>query len=290
MRKYFSIGNVICGIVAIGCLIGMVAVFGEASMNIALIEDAIVVPGTQVLAENDGKIVLVSGRITNNEFYAFDDTFEVEADSPILKRSVDMYQWVKYTRDDEDYYTTEWSNAKPIVYSDNPRDKPYQDKMSCASVWVGEYELSPEIVAKLEPHGEWTRLRGLSGSVAARYGMEFVNDTFYIYNDLDNEYVDVGDTRIQFETLNISRLGDITILARQDGHMLNQHTPRENVMYPLGNIYSGRKTLEEVLKEEEGELNFAKWVFIILTLVFALLTALLTWMNVKYYVPKVKNT
>ena len=286
MKKYLSKGNVIWGLVTILFIIMTATLFEEASLTMPLIRAAEKAQSDKVAPENDGKIVVVSGRIKADGYSTRDETFNVFVDAPILRRNVDMYQWVKYYERDrnnqmEERFRREWSDAEPIYHGDNPRSKPYQSRMFYSEVMLGEYELSQELVAKLQPHGSWTPVSGLGGGTAEKYGMVLTNDVYYIYHDIENKYVDVGDTRIHFHALDISDLGDITVLAKQEGNMLTVHRVKDN-LYPLGDIYAGIKGVEEVAGKEEDDYVYAKWVLAGFTVFFAFLTALFTWLNVRY--------
>jgi len=249
-----------------------------------LIRAAETAQSDRVAPENDGRIVLVSGRISADGYFAHDETFDVRVDAPILRRNVDMYQWVLYrsNRNEEDEYRRQWSDREPTFHRDNPRSKPYQGRMFYSQVMLGEYELSQELLAKLEPHGSWTPVRGLGRATAERFGMVLADNVYYIYQNLESRFVEVGDTRIYFHALNISDLGDITVLARQDGNMLTVHRVDDDRFFMMGNIYAGIIGVEEVASIEEGEFAFATWVFVGLTVFFAFLTALVTWLNVGY--------
>jgi len=283
VKKYLSKGNIICGIITFLLIMLTTMLFEQASLTIPLIQAAVKAQSDKVMQENDGRIVLVSGRFSADGYSAWDDTFEVRVDAPILRRNVDVYQWVKDTEksrsdDDVEYYKMEWSDAKPISFRDNPTSKPYQGKMFYSEAMFGEYKLSPDLVSKLEPHGSWIPVKGLSEGTAEKYGMVLENDIYFIYNDIEGEYLDVGDTRIYIYALDISDLEDITVLARQEGNMLTMHMVKDDV-YPLGNIYGGIKSAEEISGEEEDDFVYAKWTAVIFTAIFALITALITWSN-----------
>ena len=286
MKKYLSKGNVIWGLVTILFIIMTATLFEEASLTMPLIRAAEKVQSDKVAPENNGKIVLVSGRIKADGYSARDETFDIRVDAPILRRNVDMYQWVKYYERNrnnqmEEHFRREWSDAEPIYHEDNPRSKPYQGRMFYSEVMLGEYKLSQELAAKLAPHGSWTPVGGLSGGTAEKYGMVLTNDIYYIYHDIENEYVEVGDTRIYFHALDISGVENITVLAKQEGNMLTVHRVKDN-LYPLGGIYAGIKGVEEVAGKEEGDYAYAKWVLAGFTVFFAFLTALFTWLNIGY--------
>jgi len=152
--------------------------------------------------------------------------------------------------------------------------------MFYSEIMLGEYKLSPELVSKLEPHGSWIPVMELDGGTAEKHGMVLKNDVYYIYHDIESEYLDVGDTRIYFHALDISGLeeGDITVLARQEGNMLTVHMVKDDV-YPLGKIYGGIKGVEEIAGEEEDDFVYAKWTAVIFTAIFGFITALITWSN-----------
>ena len=282
MKRYLSKGNIICGIVAILFLIMAAFYSEEATLTLEAIKEAIPMSSERLDPGNDGKIVLVSGPIYVDGYSAWDETFDADIDAPILRRTVEMYQWVRYfDSHNDEYYQREWSDANPIYYRDNPDSKPYQDRKFYSEFTFGQYELSPEIVAKLERHGTWIPVGGLSSRTAERFGMHLINDVYYIFQDMQNPNVEVGDTRITFQALDIYDVFDITVVAKQEGNMLVQHRLRDE-LYPLGNIYNGIRDARSILDEEESEFAFGKWVLGGLAVVFIIATVLITRANAKY--------
>ena len=278
MKKYLSKGNIICGIITIILLLMTFSTFEGASNSMPLIQEAVTASSDKVIPENDGKIVIISGRIAGEGYSAVDDTFDIEVDTPLLKRKVEVYQWVKKQgahsqRKDDEYYEREWSDANPILYGSNPWEKPYENKTFYSTVKLGSYEISTDLVSKLEPLGERVTVEGLSSRTAEKFGMVLADDFYYIYQDLDVDYVEVGDARISYSALDISDLREITILAKQEGNMLVAD------VFPIGNIYAGILGIDEVTSKAAEDVAYAKWTALILTFIFALITAYITWNN-----------
>jgi len=286
MRKYLSVGNVVCGLITIFLLFAAIVMLDQEEQTMEALGGAVEAPVDRVLSANEGKVVVVSGKISHTGYSAYDETFEVGVDSPILKRNVDMYQWVEYTEsygnDIEYYYEREWSDSNPIRYSDNPSSKPYESRMFYSEVMLGEYRLAPELVEKMRFMGKWADVAGLGRGAADKYGLILSDDVLYYYQNPAGQYVDVGDARIYYEALDISGLSDITVAARQEGDMLVELRGDNNV-FLVGNIYDGVMSAADVFGAREDDFAFAGITALVLILIFGLITALITRGNIKKY-------
>jgi len=284
MRKYLSIGSVICGILTFFFIGLTILSFDQEAQTLDALGNAVEAPSDRVLPENEGKVVVVSGRIASDGYFAFDETFEVGVDSPILRRNVDVYQWVKKTEGmgeaEEEYYEREWSDAKPVMYGDNPSSKPYEGRVFCSEFRLGEYRLAPELVEKFRFLGQWVDVGNLGWEAVDKYGLVLSGDAYYYYQNPGGQYVDVGDAKIYYEALDISGLSAITVAAKQEGDMLVELRGDGN-MFLVGDVFSGVMSAEDVFGAREDDMAYAKVVGFVLIIIFGAITALLVRGNIK---------
>ena len=92
MGKYLSIGNVVCGILFILGIILAIRTFEQIGRSAPLIKNAVEIKDGKVLPENEGKLVLVSGKMTADGT-AGDPDFEMTAESPYQDKT--FYSGVK---------------------------------------------------------------------------------------------------------------------------------------------------------------------------------------------------
>jgi hypothetical protein len=247
----------------------------------------VIVSGGRISPENEGKLVLVSGKIVTDGYDATDETFGITVDTPILQRHVYVYQWVKNTDDDDDiYYEMEWSENRPISYRSNPKSKPYESQSFYSTVMLGEYELALDLIEQLHSfdsdlrfYTSYVPVTGLNQETADKYKMTINNDAYFIYLDEDSEYYTIGDTRIEYEALDIGRLEYITVIGKQEGDFLTLYMVKDR--YELGKLFNGILKLDEVLTNYEDDFSFAKWGALFFTGIPALIAVLITMMNVK---------
>lgn len=130
----------------------------------AVSKHAVSVPSSPVNRANDGKTVVVSGKVTTDQ--SLSDGIVSVPNVLVLHRSVEMYQWVEHVRtrrsgnrDVVSYsYTKEWSsalhNSAKFHHKDgheNRRNFPMQPAtLSASAANLGDFRLDKKHVSKLE--------------------------------------------------------------------------------------------------------------------------------------------
>ena len=152
------------------------AVGKDVGKEIQDIEKKLVkVEDAKVLAENEEKLVLVSGK-AEREKIVTDDEFKVSTEGTKLVRKVEMYQWVEYetwnseTSEDEYDYDLIWSDSlledtyfeyRDTLFSEkhiNPDTMPYENITFYNPIKIGDFELSKEQIEKIPTTGVYTDL------------------------------------------------------------------------------------------------------------------------------------
>ena len=240
----------------------------QERLSMPLIRNAAVVTDGKVLPANEGRLVLVSGTITA-EGTASDPDFDVTVQSPCLERVVEVYmKRHKY----ENNKKVEYNSWEQFRIKDKRFDKTIENHAFYSSAKIGEFELSPDCLDKLE--SPKVRVHELPQSAADKYGMKlFKNGTYYLPNEregLNKVIADLlevdesagyseGDARISYRMIDPAQLGVVTILAKQQGGVLTTCYPSgKEGEYPINKIYDGVVSLDEVIRQEESSYKVAK--------------------------------
>ena len=275
MKKYLSIGNIICGILTFALLAATISLFAQVEASMPLIKSAVVITDGKVLPENEGKLVLVSGNVTADGSIVRDPVFDVTVQSPYLERIVEVFQWEEDS--DGDSYM-EWSRKISYSSTSNPRSKPFDDMSFYSTAKVGEFELSPEHLDKLSEIA--VDVKDLEPSYDAN--IDTFNTYYYYSTDPSSAFSLIGDAIITFRMIDPAHLGRITVLAKQEGGRLTDYNAAEN-KYPINYLFHGVLSFDEVLAQVESDNKMGKIVSIILTVLFAGLTVLFTKRRISRY-------
>jgi hypothetical protein len=283
-----AIGAVICGALAILTLFLTIKAFSQWSNMQPLREGAVVIKDGKVLPENEGKLVLVSGRVTVEDSEVSDTQFDVAVKSPYLSRIVEMRQWktINQKGNMADYVI--WSTALGIKQQEfegekyiNPEKFPFDASVFKADVpfMLGEFELSEKFIEKYVT-GRLTRVTELTQSGADRNSVDLdkTNNWYYCHSDfktlvgnsVNAGIFDIGDARVFFLMLDTDNPGEITVMAKQENGRLVAYDNDD--ISPIAVMHDGIKTKEEVIATEQSDDNAGAVVSIVLTVIFAGLT------------------
>ena len=279
LRNLISVTGVFL-LLTVLCLIWNIWISARGDGAIPLIKNAVVITDGKVLPENEGRLVLVSGKVTAHGSTTTDPVFELTVASPYLRRKVAKYHWYKPTEDRYGYY--DWLQEKNdcTINKDGSIDTrfatqsgwPYQDQIFYSTAKIGEFELSPDHLHKLQ--SSMVRVTGLKPGVAEKLGIQALNDIEYHIpvNKNSKGYHD-GDFDIYFRMLDMSKVGDVTILAKQEGSKLTYYTYGGS--YSISELYNGIVSRSEILAEEESDAIANKIITGVVTGIFASITVIL---------------
>lgn len=146
--------------IALAIIVAVVGFFAmDTSGDVEAINGAVYVEDGKVLPENEGKVVIVAGKVTPVS-PLFDELTGVELPGVIAKRSVERYER-ESVEDEEGYsYILDWN---PTVLGE---DNEFNEMVSCnliADCMVGEFHLDENICHHI---AHVTRYGGLDKSVA----------------------------------------------------------------------------------------------------------------------------
>ena len=265
-----KIGNSFKGIAAgfIMIIIGVVLLWWNEGNNVKNLKTTaelektyIEVKSDTVDSKNEGKLVATSGKIINEEELT-DSKFGVTIKTPVLTRTVEMYQWDEKSDNDEDgdttyYYEKKWSDT--IIDSssfhqsghENPDHKLYDDEVFTSSdVKVGTFSLSNDQLMMLSTKGTYTDF-----DQEVIHSLDLTVSNNYITNSSNIDSPKIGDVRISFHYNDST---EVSVLAVQKGNSFAPFTSSagKTVSRVMDGIHTGKEMIEEI----KAENNLLKWI------------------------------
>ena len=221
-------------------------------------KEVIEISSSQVLPENDGKLVATNGDLVVTDEAVSDDTFVVSEKTPCLRRIVEMYQWEETENSDDDgtsySYSQKWSeDILEISHSNshqNPTVMPYSSKSFIANeVKIGEYKLSTEQKENLSTETECNITESALIEGYNLYGN-------YITNSSDINSPQIGDIRISWKYNNWDKA---SVLAVTAGDSFKDYLSKSNVT--INRVDKGILSSADLIQNQENENNMMKWIF-----------------------------
>jgi len=207
----------------------------------------------KVNPDNEGKLVLVTGKIS------FDKAAELLKDEPFInsfKIERTVKDFVSYKGDDgKTHY--EWKERESYVSDGaDPIDAVYTQTLT-VNPYIGEFYLDDTGLKKVPTNDSYNE-GTLFGSLKYN-GMEFTNSG-------DEE--EPGDVSITYDYYNTSKNDYLTVLAKQSGKSFKPYSFDKEEVY---SVYEGKIDSEEKLTAQFGEQtkrsNRGKIAFIIIIVV-----------------------
>ena len=263
-----------------GIIVGILLLFGGIGLlwwneqnnvknikNVKELRDQVVdVSSESVKDEFNGKLIATSGKLDYNNDTITDSLFGINAQTPVLVRTVEVYQWVESseTKDDTTTYTysKEWSE-KLVDSSDfnspsgheNPSVKKYESERfeTEETLKVGAYSLISSF-KKLLPADKTV---GIDETIQLPEGYKIYNK--YITNSADVESPVVGDIRISYAKNDYK---EVSVLGKQTGDTIGEYTTKKNTN--IKKLVSGETNGAGMINEIESANNMMKWIYRVL--------------------------
>jgi hypothetical protein len=220
---------------------------------------------------HEGSLVHMSGTADSGDTLA-DDLFDVALSALRLQRKVEMYQWKERkqtrrkkktgggTRKVTRYsYSKVWSTTlirssrfKRRSGHENPTAMPFSSETFDARVTVGAFQLSPELVQKID---NWESLEvdvaGPLPEILEGQG-EIYGEGFYLGHNAGAPQI--GDVRITFAAV---FPGTVSLVASQEGGALATYRTRSGGT--LGLLQTGEHSAEEMFKTARDHNRLLTW-------------------------------
>ena len=263
MKNSFSgiIGGIIILLIGIGVLI-----FNERNSvknihNIKELKDNYVdVDSSKVDKEYDGKLIVTSGKLDFGDVELTDATFNISVKTPLLIRTVEMYQWDEEKTDKDDKTTYDykkvWSDdlikSSDFKYQDghtNPGSLPYEGKSETAEyLKVGEYKLSSSFNSLLKAESKYSDLA--NATLPEGYTVK----DGYITNSTNLNEPQVGDVRISFS---YASYADVSVLGKLSGDTITEYVTKENSK--IKHFTDGTHDGKDIITSMEKGNKLLKW-------------------------------
>lgn len=194
-----------------------------------------------ISASNDGLLIFTTGPVNMKDID--DEQYDVSVESQILKRKVEMYQWVENIDENgKASYSQEWreeyidsNNFKDMENHVNPEKSVESIVKYANGIRIGSYLLTDEQLNRIETNKIYT---DLSESVAKDYKYN-IKDNYYTTSSGKTK---IGDIRISFL---YSSNTNMSLFAIQDGENLKDYVT--NTGNNISKLYSGELNPNEVL-------------------------------------------
>ncbi|MCQ2978976.1 MAG: TMEM43 family protein [Clostridia bacterium] len=233
----------------------------NGSSKIDELKNATVLNDSTLNGENEGKLVLVTGPFSFVS--ATDNTTGVTCFSPVLKRSVEMYQydydtntkivdtvWSKnmggeVLEDGEGYTLTD---NRGIAYQ-NPR-KELEDETFFGEATVGDYNLDKSLLVKMNAKD---KVVAKSDDVRAVYnGKELTYENEYFTTCPETGREIVGDIRIKYNEKDVTNVNEVTVLGLVSNGTIMEYTTDKGAV--VAACKCGKASLDSIIKEiEQGD-------------------------------------
>ena len=248
-------GKIILAIVVIYFIIfAVINVNKEKNYNQDILENAVFVTDGQVNAENEGKIVVVSGKVEYDEAVTF---LELEDFSSIkVNRKVEDYLRVEKG----DKTTNQWvERLEPLSNPDGDFLKELVSEEKVSKVSIGEFVLDQKGL-ELIPTDSYYSKQEFIGELTTS-GIDYMRDPH-------EEDLRVGDMRITYKYYDLDKYPNMSILAVQKGNSFEpyQVDKKTSVYQIFTKKVTNKEALEEELKTNVKKTTKGKTLFILMIL------------------------
>ena len=265
-RMKNSVSGIFGGIILI--LIGIVVLVINERRNVINIRDTkeltnayVDVSSESVDKDNEGKLIATSGTLDYNNETLRDGTFNISISTPVLVRTVEVYQWEEEKQESDNSttynYNKVWKNE--LIDSSkfnsssnhtNPTSKPYEDERLYASeLKVGAYKLSSSFNSLISANNTIDNLA--DATIPEGYS---INGNF-ITNSEDPEQPAIGDIRISFK---YATYKDVSVMGKLNNGSIVEYTTKEksNFIFFTDGTHDGKYM---ITSKEKGD-KMMKWI------------------------------
>ena len=286
--KKISIAGSLCLLFAI--FIFAISFFTDKKMKslVSEIEQNMVeVEGDKILPENEGKLVLVKGRIESGKESLKDPLFGTTIHTIKMTRVVEVYQWQETEhvtttntgynnrRERKYHYTYKEGWFRKIIKSNsfhvgghvNPSQKAIEDEVFVGKAFLGDYELSKHFINELKADTPFDKL---SEETARSHGMNIFR--YYYTTSKPQSLTKIGDIRVSFGYIDENKLPLVTILARQTGNTFDTYIAQNG--RSLNEFWFETLDKEKVIAKFAEDAASSKSCSLVMSVIFAIIGVL----------------
>ena len=230
-------GKIILLIIVVYFIIfAVINVNKEKDINKKILDKVIYVTDGKINKKNEGKLVLVTGKVGYDSLVSF---IELPEDFGTIKISREVEDFVKEYNEDTKKYNYDWKERKtPLKNSEDDYLKQIVSEEKTSNITIGEFKLDKKgidliptkIYSEAESIGELTTT-----------GIAYERDPW-------EEDLKEGDIRLSYKYYDIKKNPYITILAVQKGDSFEPYKiDKKDSVYEL---YVGKVNTKEKLTKE----------------------------------------
>ena len=266
-------------VVAVVIFLSLKALKQDNGIKPEILDNVVILDEAKVLPENEGKLVLISGKV-ETDYYLTDDDLGLELDTCKAKKSVEMYQYT--IKNDELDYKWDENVQYEYVTNDSGRrfynpEKSIESSETCDEAYIGEF-LIPEGLTKQLPYNATIK------DLPKIDGFRIKDD--YLTNS--GAVAEVGDLRIRVSYTDLEKLGEVSILAKQVGDSFEEY--KLNTNYNAFNVYQNKITNKDELgKQIDQNSEDMKIMIIVVIIVIIIIGIVLFREDIKNLIEKTKS-
>ena len=228
----------------------------EKVMNKDILKKVVYVTDGVVNPKNEGKLVLVSGKISYRNLVGF---IELENFNSIkVNRKVEYY--VKVHDEGDDDYEYKWVERKnPLKNSGGDYLKKIVSEEKISSVKIGDFDLDEKGLYLIPTDKYYTKQEKVG---------DLITKGIYYSNDPDEENLKEGDIRITYKYFDLDKNPYLSVLAVQKGNSFVPYKVDEKKSFYqvfVGKINSEKK-LSKQLDSNIKRTKKGKFLFIVMIL------------------------
>ena len=248
-----SKGKIILVIIVINfSIFAVINVNKEKNINSEMLKKVVYVTDGKVDSKNEGKLVLVSGKISYDNLVSF---IELDDSFGTIKINRKVEDYIKYYDEDDKEYNYKWKERKkPLENSDNDYLKQILSDEKISKVKIGEYELDDKGL-KLIPTDKYYAKQDSIGDLTTT-GIDYTRDPH-------EEDLKVGDIKLTYKYYDLDKNPYISVLAVQKGNSFVPYVvDKKTEVYEVfvGNINTKEKLTKEldlnVKRTKKGKILF----------------------------------
>ena len=179
----------------------------EKDINKDILDKVVIVNNGVVSAENEGKIVLVSGKIEYDSLVSF---IELDEGFGTIKINRKVEDYVKSYDEDSKDYDYEWvERREPLKNSDNDYLKQLVSEEKVSKINIGGYQLDSEGLSLIPTSSYYSKQESIGGLTTT--GIDYTRDPW-------EEELREGDMKLTYKYYDLENNPYLSILAVQSGN------------------------------------------------------------------------
>ena len=237
-------------IVAYFVIFAIINVNKEKDVNQFILDNVVYVKDGKVDPNNDGKLVLVSGKIESDNYVTF---MELDEKFKSIKAKRIVEDYIK--NDDGDYEWTERNEPLSDANGDYLKSLICDEKVS--NVRIGEFELDEKGLSLIKDDSYYSKQPEVLGLITT--GIDYSRDPY-------EENLKEGDIKLTYKYYDLDKHPNMSVLAVQKGNSFEsyKYDKKEEVYQVFDSLVNDKETLTKELKANVKKTIRGKSLFIIL--------------------------